>query len=323
MGFYYNTRSPYDVQRDQGRRAGFEGIRNTYEQTKPIRGKRATLDIRPIGERDRTWERVIKVSDTEYYITNNAYTYSDMCKLRGQEYRGHSRAITYKLEGEQETIILHAPRATWREKNADGEFPIDTSGFNAPSNFYFYAFNLPIGLGMENIKSDKFLWIEDEERKRQYYTLTKGDVVVTRKLTESVWKPLVVHRIVKRTIDRKKSKAVREQAKSLLNYIKTMMPLVEHKWSYGNLLDKCARDNAVTLEQILAPQGDDIPTYWFSLAEGYKAQSRSWSYDDGYTFREEAVERNVLKDLYRLTKPFKTIEVPLGEIAHDRYKNWA
>lgn len=323
MGYYYNTRSPYDVQYDQGLRGGFEVVKKKYEDTKPLRGVRAKLDIRPIKQRDRTWERIIKVSDNEYYITNNAYTYHDRNKLSGQEYREHNRCITYKLEGEQETIIVHAPRKTWgNAKTETGEFPIDRHGLSAPSNMYFYHFNLPAGLNIQNIKSDKFLQVEHEGGAK-YYTMTQGDITLTRKLTEKYWTPLVVHRIIKRVIDRKKSKAAREQAKPLLDYLKIMLPLVEHKWHYGNLLLKCAEEVKLPLSEVLAPQGDEVPAHWYNLAQGYKAQSRRWDYgNNGHEYSETRLEHNVLKDLYMLTKPFKTIEVPLGEIAHDRYKNW-
>lgn len=49
----------------------FEGVKNWYERTTPIRGKRSEgLDIRPIGERRYKHQRIIKVDDNCYAISD-------------------------------------------------------------------------------------------------------------------------------------------------------------------------------------------------------------------------------------------------------------
>ena len=70
MGFGYGTRSAEDLQRDNRQIYSFAKIKERYEQTIPLRGKRAKLNIRPHGQRDRSWERIVKVNENEYYLTN-------------------------------------------------------------------------------------------------------------------------------------------------------------------------------------------------------------------------------------------------------------
>jgi hypothetical protein len=66
---YYNSCSPYDTQARNGRHFDFEKIKKHYHDTPPIRGKRKPENIRPVWQRNRCWERMVQVSDTEYYIT--------------------------------------------------------------------------------------------------------------------------------------------------------------------------------------------------------------------------------------------------------------
>jgi len=62
----WNARSPYAVQQYNGKPTDFAKAVERYESIKPLIGKRKSLDVRPLGERDRAWERIVKVSDTEY-----------------------------------------------------------------------------------------------------------------------------------------------------------------------------------------------------------------------------------------------------------------
>jgi hypothetical protein len=53
----------------------FDEIVSTYNNIVPLRGPRKAEDIRPLGSR-RTWyNRIIKVSDTKYVLTDGSYMY--------------------------------------------------------------------------------------------------------------------------------------------------------------------------------------------------------------------------------------------------------
>jgi len=54
----------------------FDAVVKYYEDIKPIRGRRADEDIRPIGKRSRTYERVIKISDTKYGLSDGRWNYT-------------------------------------------------------------------------------------------------------------------------------------------------------------------------------------------------------------------------------------------------------
>lgn len=45
----------------------YEYAKQTYESITPLRGKRASQDIRPLGKRTRWWERIRKVGDSYAY----------------------------------------------------------------------------------------------------------------------------------------------------------------------------------------------------------------------------------------------------------------
>ena len=46
----------------------FDDVAKRYAETKPIRGARASEDLRPLGERRYWWNRIMRVSDTKYLL---------------------------------------------------------------------------------------------------------------------------------------------------------------------------------------------------------------------------------------------------------------
>ena len=65
----------------------FDGVVKMYNSIKPLRGKRLEQDIRPIGERSKWWERIIKVDNSTYVITDGlwSWTYNQMEVLNDPE----------------------------------------------------------------------------------------------------------------------------------------------------------------------------------------------------------------------------------------------
>jgi hypothetical protein len=51
----------------------FDEVVKHYNETKPIRGARLSENLRPIGARRYWWNRIIKVSDTKYALSDGAY----------------------------------------------------------------------------------------------------------------------------------------------------------------------------------------------------------------------------------------------------------
>jgi hypothetical protein len=50
------------------RLSSFDEVAKAYNEIKPIRGARASEDLRPLTERRYWWNRVIKISDTKYVL---------------------------------------------------------------------------------------------------------------------------------------------------------------------------------------------------------------------------------------------------------------
>lgn len=316
---YYNSRTPYEVQRDNGGRFDFAKVKERYENTKPIQSKqRKHLDVRPIRERNRSNERIVKVNDNEYYVTYDAYTWTE---INRPEYK-HQRAISYSLNGDMETVTVHTPRTNWKE-----EATLYPRAFSSQSIFYFYDFNLPIGLDMQNWNSAKYVRLNCEDGFR-YYTIEKGDITFTRKVGAEYWMPLVVHREVVHSIDRAKSKQWRERAKPLLEYLNVMVDMVDGKYIpyYQNALAEATK-NIQSYEEVFSQPNDEAPEHWFELAEYYKKKIEDRQYL-GYgkpvviTHDKSKLKTILTNDIYKLVKPLKMIEVPLGTPCKDRFKSW-
>lgn len=300
----YWGRSAYEVQRDNGRHFDFDKIATHYESIKPLRGKRASLNIRPVGERNRDWERVVKVNDDEYYLTNSSWRWYD--SSHNTHGRTHQKLISFKRFDGGESVTIHTP--TWGEGKQ-----FDSRALGVSSTFYFIYFNLPKGLSFANIKSCKYVELDGK-----YYSAEKGDITFTRMIGQTEWKPYVVHREFIHHIDRQKTKELKQRATPFLNYANVMFDMLEpnHHWRNG------FKDDNYTWEDLLDPIENGEPNpMWVELVERFKYRTRMW--DSGKTICMKALlEGVVLEDLKRIAKPLKAIEVPLGTPCRDTYKNW-
>lgn len=300
----WNARSPYDVQRMNGKARDFDGIKAHYESIKPLKGKRQSLDIRPNGERDRAWERVVKVSDTEYYLTCSAYSWNDNQKLIGSnDAREDRRAITFKQEGQVETIIVH--KSHW--------------GWMSPSLYYFYDFNLPAGMGMQKHRGTTYVKVlkPNEQLHYNYYTMDKGDVTFYRPKGFPYWTPLQVYRETKHSLNRAKTKAIREELKDFIEYAKSIAPLVEPKHTWGAILYTDWR------KELKREDKESYPESWMNMVIRYAGRVQRYDYTTRtYSASEKSVINAIYRDVYRLEKPFDTEVIELGQLSHDSYKSW-
>lgn len=311
---YHYCRSAIEVQKDNSRSFNFDRIRELYENTKPIKGKRECLNIRPVGERGRSHERIVKVSDEEYYLTCNSWARVNADKT---VFDRHCRAITFVKEyyGGGENMIIHIP------KNSRGQ----TAPYwlNSPSVYWFYHYKLPENFAMHNHRGKKYVSYT-LDGKTNYYSLNVGDLVFHRQKDSNEFKPLQVHREFKRELDREQTKQLREQAKPFVNYINTMIDLVEtDKYCRGNPLEH------IPLEVLFKQDPDES---WFELVEIYKRliKDSSWVFDNaiGQTtrtveYKKHLLNKKIYDHIYRKVKPFRITEVPIGELCYDKFKNWS
>jgi hypothetical protein len=299
MSYWSSYRSPSDVQRENGKGLDFAKAKALYESVKPIRGVRLKHDIRPIGERNRTNERIVKVCDTEYFITN-CYNYPNT---------DSPRSMTFRLNGDMEYLTIHTPH--WI--TSSGERKNSTRPLSLSSDFYFYHYNLPTGLEMYNHRGRKYVKHGD-----QYYTIANGDVVFQRKVGGE-WKPREVHSEVIHHIDRKKAKAVAGVITPLLEYLNIMVDMVEDEFHWGNQIDD------EVWHHLLNYNGEPHEK-WVTLAEKYRREITSRDMNDA-GIRTETLDKTklfdaVYKDAKKGAKPFKQIAIPLGQLCYDRYRNW-
>jgi hypothetical protein len=313
MGYYRDSCSPYDVQQNQGRRFDFESIKKHYEDTIPLRGKRKEQNIRPVNRRDRAWERMIKVSDTEYYITWDAYGHRNNC----------NKAITWSLNNGIEFMTIHTPKKMW---GSPPSMDLNPREFSSSSTFWFYNFNLPSDFSMVNYRANKYVRYDNK-----YYTVEKGDIMFQRKQGENHWLPSVLHREFKHTLDRKQTKQLREIIKPFMEYYDIMCNIVDEsgRWAYGNPIANAVangEERSIYADDAIAlfkHSGDSVPDGWLGMVERYKNKITSRDYQTKTNRHDRhRLSDEICKDLFQIVRPCITKEVPIGTLTNDTYKRW-
>lgn len=312
MSFGY---SPYDVQARQGGRFTFDTVKKRYQDTIPLRGKRKAENVRPINRRDRYWERVFEVNENEYYISFDSYKYRT----------NHNKAISWSLNNGVEYMTIHTPKRIWSDNG------LHPRAFSSASVFWFYDFNLPHEFNMVNYRANKYVRYAGK-----FYTIELGDITFQRKQGGSPtdWQPLVVHREFKHSIDRKQTKELRQIVQPFLDYYDLMSGMVEGRYAYGNPIKNAIEPDHgkpnPSREQVLSlfkQQNDTIPDQWLEMVEKYKRRIYVGRWDRNALKYTQGENRNLLPkqiydDLFELVKPCKAVEVPLGSLSYDRYKQW-
>jgi hypothetical protein len=54
----------------------FDDVVSEYNKTVPIRGARKAEDLRPLGQRRKWWERIIKVNENTYVLDDGGWTWT-------------------------------------------------------------------------------------------------------------------------------------------------------------------------------------------------------------------------------------------------------
>ena len=144
----------------------FDEVASYYERIKPLRGaNNVGKDIRPIGDRKRKYERIVKVSDNCYALSDG-WHYGD--NIFPAWYRNAEYTPTLK------DMAFYAP-IVWR-KHKDGTETVTMRNGSGPSAHCMrYAFlyrHSPKGLHFRNRNGKHFIQAGVSE-----YFLAKGDTV--------------------------------------------------------------------------------------------------------------------------------------------------
>jgi hypothetical protein len=228
-----------------------------------------------------------------------------------------------------EFMTIHTPRQTWGNPSQSEllNLPVYPRYLSSASTFWFYDFNMPVGFNMVNYYVNKYVKYNDK-----HYTIEQGDITFQRKVGDTEWQPLVVHRQFKHHIDKEQTKELKQVIKPFVEYFNLMSDIVEAKYLYGNYVAQAINPNKpyeVTPQQVrdAFKQSDVVPDSWLLMTESYKRhltyskrlENGTWS--ENILWKED-LTKELLKDLYKVAKPFKKIEVPLGQLCIDKYKAW-
>lgn len=159
--------------------------KKVWENTKPIRGR--SEDVRPIGQRRRDWEQVVRV-------------------LHGDD----EPSFAAKLYG---TNVV--------EYFSNGNIMLRTNGWHTPSTASFIHEHSPFLCW----KANKHLWVRMKGSDNAYpigRELLIEPVVNDDKL---IYQPVGIKTISKRVVDRHKAKTARAGVMPFLNWVKAFMTL--------------------------------------------------------------------------------------------------
>lgn len=133
----------------------FDEVVSWYDRTAPIRGARKAWDLRPIWDRKRWWERIIKVDDNTYALSDGNSAYS----TRGKE------ATEETLVGVGREALLVAPIVWMRRKGGDYVRIRGCVNYGgAISRYAFLNQYLPTGL-THSYNSNGVHWIRSADQR--------------------------------------------------------------------------------------------------------------------------------------------------------------
>jgi len=130
----------------------FDEVVKWFDAVLPIRGGRASQVIRPIGQRNRSWERIEKVNENCYILTD------------GWGAWGTGGMTPTERNAKEGKYVAFAP-IMW-ERREDGDYIRIRNcpkGTGSPSRFNFIRWNLPRGLD--------FRYGDNEHKSGKHYIL--------------------------------------------------------------------------------------------------------------------------------------------------------
>lgn len=147
----------------------FDGVVALYNSITPLRGKRKECDIRPLGKRAKWWERIVKVDDNTYILSDGWWT-STWAGVSTEQYKQGMKNM------------MEVGPIVW-QRRADGDYFKVVScpkGTAAWSRYQFIGYMIPWGM-KHRWNQNGVHWIEMPNRKRHLlpkYTYETRDVGV-------------------------------------------------------------------------------------------------------------------------------------------------
>lgn len=122
----------------------FDEVENAYFYTTPLRGRHASDDVRPIGDRGRPWERIVKISKDCYALSDGYHFGDPVYETWNYRYRDEGEALPVYTAKDME---YYAP-IVWR-RHKDGSETVKvmngTGGGLHTRRFAFFDRHLPRG----------------------------------------------------------------------------------------------------------------------------------------------------------------------------------
>ena len=210
----------------------FNEVANWYERTKPLISKHhdKQCDIRPIGDRRRKWERIKKISDTEYALLDGCYTYTSYIG-------GRHDADAHARENSMAPIV-------WK-RESDGDYIYIRNYLKqhkGPSRYDFLTYNLPramrfvmdhgkhwVTVGGQEYRLPK--WEGGYDRKIGAWGITKDAALKFRANPDGTFtrtgEPLKVQ--VQR-VDREAKKEWKDKIEAYYAYLTAIAPMLQLDW---------------------------------------------------------------------------------------------
>ena len=141
----------------------FDKVAATYDAIKPLRGKLSDANVRPLGDRARKWERIKKINNNCYVLTDGYHTGDDVFKSWG---------YNHKTGKPTEAEMINLAPIVWR-RHRDGTTTIKVrngTGQGAHNSRYsFLDRHLPNGMRFIIRNGKHFISLGHGTTYKEYY----------------------------------------------------------------------------------------------------------------------------------------------------------
>ena len=159
----------------------FDKVAATYDTIKPLRGKLAPHNVRPLGDRARKWERIKKINNNCYVLTDGYHAGDDVFKSWG---------YNHKTGKPTEAEMINLAPIVWR-RHRDGTTTIKVrngTGQGAHNGRYsFLDRHLPNGMRFVIRNGKHFISLGYGTTYKEYY-LAKSNTLAAWALPDDAQK---------------------------------------------------------------------------------------------------------------------------------------
>ena len=169
----------------------YTNLEHRFLTTEPIRGR--TEEVRPIGQRRRTWERIV----------------------RGVETASRDGDVTYWYGA-------HLYQTTVIKAFENGEVELACNGWITPSTAEFMSVHLPLRWYVTKQAGNLWLNLRGSDKRQ---LIPKNKSVRVRFLTDGGWEPTTEMVLTQRVVDKVKMREARDLIRPFLDFTSTMLKL--------------------------------------------------------------------------------------------------